>query len=103
MYLGGMLNCSTKVYKLCYIESTWVPPEIHSRVFEYQLVRIGNAKCSSWGSKPCNPKPQMQIGLHSGEIWALLPTGSEETEVLRVGSIPVAILLSCQDMKTIAS
>ena len=31
----------------------------------------------------------------------LLPTGSEEREVLGVGSIPVAILPSCQDMKTI--
>ena len=32
----------------------------------------------------------------------LLPTGSEERGVLGVGSIPVAILLSCPDMKTIA-
>ena len=32
----------------------------------------------------------------------LLPTGSEEREVLGVGCIPVAILSSCQDMKTIA-
>ena len=32
----------------------------------------------------------------------LLPTGSEEREVLGVGSIPVAILPSCQDMKPIA-
>ena len=32
----------------------------------------------------------------------LLPTGSEEREVLGVGSIPVAILPSRQDMKTIA-
>ena len=32
----------------------------------------------------------------------LLPAGSEEREVLGVGSIPVAILPSCQDMKTIA-
>ena len=32
----------------------------------------------------------------------LLPTGSEEKEVLEVGSIPVALLPSCQDMKTIA-
>ena len=31
----------------------------------------------------------------------LLPTGSEEREVLGVGSIPVAILPSCQDMETI--
>ena len=30
----------------------------------------------------------------------LLPTGSEERGVLGVGSIPVAILPSCQDMKT---
>ena len=28
----------------------------------------------------------------------LLPTGSEEREVLGVGSIPVAILLSCEKM-----
>ena len=32
----------------------------------------------------------------------LLPTGSEERGVLGVGSIPVAILPSCQDMETIA-
>ena len=31
----------------------------------------------------------------------ILPSGSEEREVLGVGSIPVAILPSCQDMKTI--
>ena len=30
----------------------------------------------------------------------LLSTGSEKREVLGVGSIPVAILPSCQDMKT---
>ena len=30
----------------------------------------------------------------------LLPNGSEEREVLVVGSIPVAILPSCHDMKT---
>ena len=33
----------------------------------------------------------------------LLPTGSEEREVLWVGSIPVTILLSCQYMKSIAN
>ena len=32
----------------------------------------------------------------------LLPTGSEEREVLGVGSIHVAILPSCQVIKTIA-
>ena len=32
----------------------------------------------------------------------LLPTGSEERGVFRVGSIPVAILPSCQNIKTIA-
>ena len=32
----------------------------------------------------------------------LLPTGSKEREVLWVGSIPVAILSSSQDMNTIA-
>ena len=32
----------------------------------------------------------------------LLPTGSEERGILRVGSVHVAIIPSCQDMKTIA-
>ena len=32
----------------------------------------------------------------------LLPTGGEEREVLGVGTFPVAILPSCQDMRTIA-
>ena len=32
----------------------------------------------------------------------LLPTGSKERGVLGVGSIPVAIHSSCQDMKTFA-
>ena len=32
----------------------------------------------------------------------ILPTGSEERGVLRVGSIHVVILPSCQDVKTIA-
>ena len=32
----------------------------------------------------------------------LLPTGSEERGVMGVGSIPVAILPSCQDIKIIA-
>ena len=32
----------------------------------------------------------------------LLPTGSEEREVLVVGNTPVAILPSCQHIKTIA-
>ena len=32
----------------------------------------------------------------------LLLTGSEERGVFGVGSIPVAILSSCQDMKSIA-
>ena len=31
--------------------------------------------------------------------WVLLPNGSEERGVLGVGSIPVAILPSCQNMK----
>ena len=40
--------------------------------------------------------------LRSGGRHGILPTGSEEREVLGVGSIPVAILPSCQDMKTFA-
>ena len=32
----------------------------------------------------------------------LLPTGSEEREVFGLGGIPVAVLPSCKDMKTIA-
>ena len=41
-------------------------------------------------------QPRSVINLY------LLPTGSEEREVLGVGSIPVAILPSCQDINTIA-
>ena len=43
-------------------------------------------------------------GGGGGGTWVLnlLPSGSEEREVLGVGSIPVAILPFCQDMKTIA-
>ena len=40
--------------------------------------------------------------LPIGESINLLPTGSEEREVLVIGSIPVAILPSCHYMKTIA-
>ena len=36
------------------------------------------------------------------ELLHFLPTGSEEREVLGVGSIPIAILPSCQYIKTIA-
>ena len=42
------------------------------------------------------------IGLQAMVSISLLPTGSEEREVLGVGSIPVAILPSCQDMNPIA-
>ena len=37
--------------------------------------------------------------LHQATDYNLLPTGSEERGVLGIGSIPVAILTSCQDMK----
>ena len=43
----------------------------------------------------------MSVGSGS-EYYGLLPTGSEDREVFGVGSITVAILHSCQDMKTIA-
>ena len=39
--------------------------------------------------------PGLKMNGHSGH---LLPTGSEESEVFGVGSIPVAILPSCQYM-----
>ena len=40
--------------------------------------------------------------LNEWVITFLLPTRSEEREVLWVGNIPVAILLFCQDMEQIA-
>ena len=40
--------------------------------------------------------------MAEGMARALLPTGSEEREVLGVWSIPAAILPSCQDIETIA-
>ena len=39
---------------------------------------------------------------HRRYVTKPLLTGSEEREVLGVGSIPVAILPSCQNMKTFA-
>ena len=47
-------------------------------------------------------KPNAKCIMFSLNHLYLLLTGSEEREVSRVGSIPVAILPSCQDMKTIA-
>ena len=41
------------------------------------------------------------VGLFARYL-LVLPNGSEERDVLGVGSIPVAILTSCQDMETIA-
>ena len=46
--------------------------------------------------------PGFQKKERGGGASVYLPTGSEERGVLGVGSIPVAILPSCQDMKTIA-
>ena len=43
-----------------------------------------------------------RIIIHLSQRKYLLPTGSEEREVLGVGSTPVAILPSCKDMETIA-
>ena len=44
-----------------------------------------------------NPIGGLDVVVHY-----VLPIGSEEREVLGFGSIPAAILPSCQDMKTIA-
>ena len=44
--------------------------------------------------------PRNNSGVSNDE--GLLPTGSEERGVLGVRSIPVAILPSCQNMKTMA-
>ena len=55
--------------------------------------------------------PSLPYGVPAVYLWYhlfmgyhhnLLPTGSEEREVLGMGSIPVAILLSCLDMEHIA-
>ena len=37
-----------------------------------------------------------------GVTLILLPTGSEERELMGMGSIPVAIISSCQAMETVA-
>ena len=41
-------------------------------------------------------------GVKTDDLYLLLPNGSEERGVMGVVRIPVAILPSCQDMKTIA-
>ena len=45
--------------------------------------------------------PNMFVSPEVSSVY-LLATGSEEREVLGVGSTPIAILSSCQDMKTFA-
>ena len=49
---------------------------------------------------PTGSEEREVLGMGSIPV-ALLPTGSEEGEVFGVGSICVAILPSCQDIKTI--
>ena len=44
----------------------------------------------------------MEVSEGVGRYQWLLPTRSKKWGVLGVGSIPVAILLSCQDVKIIA-
>ena len=44
----------------------------------------------------------LEVALSTPMCLYLLPTGSEERGVLAVGSIPNAILPSCQDITTFA-
>ena len=63
----------------------------------------------AWGSLSFAAAGPPGLGRHNnlsnsapaGLLILLLPIESEEREVLGVGSIPVAILPSCYDMKTI--
>ena len=52
-------------------------------------------------SNQCNQLSEISLNIKYGGIDVgivhLLPTGSEEKEVLGAGSIPVALLLSCQE------
>ena len=57
-------------------------------------------KSFATGILPTSNTPLSSLPVGSNII--LLPTGSEEREVLGVGSFPVAILPSCQDMEAIA-
>ena len=54
----------------------------------------------SWYGNMYAENTQTSMTVHV--LYHLLPTGSEERDVLGVWSIPVAILPSCQDIKTIA-
>ena len=64
--------------------------------------------CSPWiwtnlKNDPENVKnPRNFADPQNSDMSVLPPTGSDERGVLGVGSIPVAIFPSCQDMKTIA-
>ena len=50
----------------------------------------------------CYLDPHVPVSTPAkSKMEALLPTGSEEREVLGIGSIPVAILPSCHDMRMI--
>ena len=75
----------------------------HARIIAQlalQMIRL--AKTYSISSLP-GVTVGLRVGIHSGMAHLyLLPTGSEERGVLGVGSIPVAILPSCQNVKTFA-
>ena len=58
--------------------------------------------CLCRGGGGCRGEAGEQAKYSRMENEDLLPTGSEEREVLGVGSIPVALLPSCQYMEIIA-
>ena len=69
----------------------------------YQHVGIPIAKFWRWGHCP-TPTPNARYFVSQWNIGlSLLPTGSEERGVLGVGYILLAILLSYQDVRNIAS
>ena len=77
-----------------------------------ELQNLANLRLSSFAESHQMQQKNFAVSPNAPEIWCsacgehwedmvLLPTRSEEREVLGVGSIPVAILPSCQHIKTI--
>ena len=72
-------------------------PKTHVPLTSSQTAIQDTGRVVSTGELYIVPSSRLILAMYI--LHVLLPTGSEEWEVLRAASIPVAILPSCRDMK----
>ena len=100
LFVGSVLPNSRLtvafVLPLSMITGSWITRTLHHKVgMVWAQVREGR-------DKKDGSRGNGRLSLLRMHQMFLLPTGSEVRGVLGVGSIPVAILPSCQNMKTFA-